>query len=560
MKNIKPWIANSIWQTSSYPAWKNFQSASKRLKDTQEQILARYIRLNQETCFGRQYGFKFLKTVRDYQERVPLSTYDDYADWINEIGNGAKNVLSSSLVRILEPSSGSTSASKLIPYTDMLRREFQNGISVWIYDLFQQMPTLKQGAAYWSVSPLISGKAYTSGGIPIGFEDDSDYLGNLGKRLVNTVMAVPTAMKQLSDIENFRYATLFCLLSRENLRIISVWNPTFLSLLLEPLHRWWDRLVYDIKNGSMSLPNPVKNDFVYQVPANPKRARFLESVAPTDLRIIWSHLQLISCWMDGPSSRYAQALQDLFSEVTFQAKGLLATEAIVSFPLVGVSGSVLAVNSHFFEFLPISGEEIEGDTTNPKLAHELEVGCRYSVVVTTGAGFYRYLLQDVVEVVGKAEQIPLIRFVAKTNRVSDWFGEKLSETFVQTVLDELYTTHDLHPLFSMLAPSDAREAFHYVLYLQPASDQSREIEPEAIAVNLDKLLRCNFHYDYCRRLGQLQAVSVVLVAGHAQQDYLLAKHAQGLKIGDVKSAMLERTTGWEAVFQLLEYEPGIKNG
>jgi hypothetical protein len=264
--------------------------------------------------------------------------------------------------------------------------------------------------------------------------------------------------------------------------------------------------------------------------------------------------------MDGASSRYAQTLQDLFPTVTFQAKGLLATEAIVSFPLVGVQGSALAVNSHFFEFLPINADAIEGDSSEPKLAHELEVGHRYSVVLTTGGGFYRYLLQDVVEVVGKEEQIPLIRFVAKTDRVSDWFGEKLSEAFVQVVLDELYASLDLYPIFSMLAPRDIDGAFRYVLYLQPAPDELGRIESQSLAIHLDKLLRRNFHYDYCRRLGQLQTVGVTLLVAHAQQDYLLAKHVQGLKIGDVKSAILERTTGWEAVFQSLNYEPSIKNG
>ena len=91
---------------------------------------------------------------------------------------------------------------------------------------------------------------------------------------------------------------------------------------------------------------------------------------------------------------------------------------------------MLSIRSHFFEFIDDAGELL--------LAHQIQKGKTYSVVVTTGGGFYRYQLQDVVEVIGHWKQIPRIRFVGKADHISDWFGEKLEERFVANALENLF--------------------------------------------------------------------------------------------------------------------------
>src|SRR2546430_2972479 len=48
----------------------------------------------------------------------------------------------------------SSGATKLIPYTTALQREFQRAIRAWIADLFLHQPALLCGQAYWSISPV----------------------------------------------------------------------------------------------------------------------------------------------------------------------------------------------------------------------------------------------------------------------------------------------------------------------------------------------------------------------------------------------------------------------
>lgn len=538
--------ANAAWVASCLPGWQRFARAAENPQAAQEQLLRGYLQANAHTEYGEKHGFARIASPAQYQAQVPLTRYDDYSAFIERIGDGQPNQLTATPVRMFELSSGSTAASKLIPYTAQLKEEFQRGIAPWIYNLYTHHPQLLGGPAYWSVTPLTDGRKTTPGGLPIGFETDSAYLGPLGQWLVNRIMAVPDAVKNIAKMDAFRYATLLHLLRHPDLRLISVWNPTFLSLLLEKLPLWWDKLLQELAEAA---PHPAL-------------ARRLSGISPTDFKSIWPRLTILSCWTDGPSVPYALQLAAQFPGVTMQGKGLLATEAFVSFPLVGVEGAALAINSHFFEFTSQTGE--------PLLAHQLQKGQSYSVVVTTGGGFYRYQLHDTVEVLGFWKKLPLLRFLGKADHISDWFGEKLEEQFVARALQESFDAYGITPIFAMLAPetdskvsrlsSISPKSGDFGLHSQTSSisqigytlflESDSPFDSAYLAETLDRALRQNFHYDYCRRLGQLGPVEIVRVR-HAAESYLKACQQRGQKLGNIKPSVLQKTSGWKEQFEII---------
>lgn len=525
---MKPRLANALWVASCLPEWNRFNRAAENIQATQTELLSRYLVQHNATEYGERYHFHGIHSPSQYQARVPLTTYDDYIEYVTRIGAGVRSVLTTEPVRMLELSSGSTAASKLIPYTAALKAEFQRGIAPWIYNLYTSMPELRGGPAYWSITPLMDGKRFTEAGIPIGFESDSEYLGALGKWLADSVMAVPNAVKNISDVDSFRYVTLLHLLRQPDLRLISVWNPTFLGLLMASLPEWWPSLLHDIERGIVN-----RSDVELRFAPNPKLARALRALGSSDTESLWPRLRLISCWMDGASQTYARRLTEMFSHAELQAKGLLATEAFVSVPIACMEGSVLSIRSHFFEFIDDAGETL--------LAHQIQKGRTYSVVVTTGGGLYRYQLQDVVEVIGHWKHVPRIRFVGKADHISDWFGEKLEERFVANVLENLFSRHQISPTFAMFAPDDM-DGFRYVLYLEGEGCAN-----DVLAEELDTRLRENFHYDYCRKLGQLEAAQVCPVTGGVER-YLTACQARGQKLGNIKASVLQKNTGWSSWF------------
>jgi hypothetical protein len=149
-----------------------------------------------------------------------------------------------------------------------------------------------------------------------------------------------------------------------------------------------------------------------------------------------------------------------------------------------------------------------------------------------------------VEVVGQWMQTPCIRFVGKADHISDWFGEKLEERFVARVLSDVFAKHNISPAFAMLAPDD-EDGFRYVLYLE------NETQTNSLVDDLDNALRENFHYDYCRKLGQLESIQVLYVT-QGTETYLIACQMHGQKLGNIKPSALQKTVGWKKWFVMKE--------
>ena len=238
--------------------------------------------------------------------------------------------------------------------------------------------------------------------------------------------------------------------------------------------------------------------------------------------------------------------------VEIQPKGLMATEGIVSFPLVGQPGSALAVRSHFFEFIERGSSPRSADFSGcqTSLAHELQQGGRYSVVLTTGGGLYRYCLGDLIEVVGFHGPLPLLRFIAKEDDVSDVAGEKLHAAHVERVLREAWDRRGTAPEFQMLAPHQPpAEPPCYVWYVRKAGLDERLLSE--LAHEIDSSLRENFHYDHCRNLRQLGPLRVFVIGDEespASERRLAHLAALGRKLGTVKPSVLEKDHRWSSVF------------
>jgi hypothetical protein len=565
-------LAGIAWRAANAPGDRRYRAALATPAAAQAALLRRYLRRAAGTAFGRAHGFARMRGVEDYQAGVPLRGYDDYRGWIERLAAGEPRVLTRGPVRALELSSGSTAAAKRIPYTGELQRELRRAVSPWVADLYRRRPRLALGAAYWSITPLAvaaeegpaagpaaeqaaeqerdgprtgaaGGRARRQTAIRVGFEEDGEYLGGAMKRLVDATLAVPGAVRSIRDVESFRYATLLFLLRREDLALISVWHPSFLALLLEALPRHWPSLVDDVRRGGCRPPAPlapaVAAALASRLPPRPRRAAVLARLAPEERARIWPRLELISCWGDAHAALHAEALRCLFPGVEVQRKGLLATEAFVTLPYAG--RTPLAVRSHFFEFLPQSAASAAAATGRALLAHQLEPGEVYSVVVTTGGGLYRYRLEDRVEVDGFAGRTPSLRFLGKEDHVVDLCGEKLDEGFVAAAFQRAFAGAGIAPRFALLAP-DPRPSPAYTAYLELPAEP-----PPGLRAALERELAANPHFAYAMRLGQL-TLRLYRVEAPAFPLYLRRCGESGQRLGDVKPLALSPLAGWSELF------------
>lgn len=236
------WFVNTLICSLYKKEYEKYMSC-KNIKEVQEEKLKEILEKNKDTLYGKKYNFSEIKTPEEYREKVPLTNYEDYLEYIELIKNGEKNILTKEEIILLEPTSGSTSSSKLIPYTEGLKREFQAGIKPWIYSLYNNFPEIKKGKSYWSVTPMATEKKYTSGGIPIGFEEDSEYFGKIENYLMDIIFASPKNIKLEKDMDNFYLKTAVKLLETKNLSLISVWSPSFLLLLIQYIEKNKEKLL-----------------------------------------------------------------------------------------------------------------------------------------------------------------------------------------------------------------------------------------------------------------------------------------------------------------------------
>lgn len=511
-------IANMLWTASNAPAYWRFRKALANPGAVQHRKLIELLRQNAQTEFGKAHKFEKIHSYEEYAKRVPLSDYIAFEPWIAPIRQGRGQVLTRERVTRLVPTSGSTGGRKLIPFTAGLQREFNEAIGAWLVDLAWQSPGILGGPAYWSITPALSKAADEESIVPIGFDADTAYLGGKRRQLAEAIMAVPESVTRTNSSEEFRYRTLLHLLLCRDLRLISVWHPSFLMLLLDALTGFWDRLLNDIERGTACTP------------AHVRRARELRGADPMRPETLWPSLRLISCWGRGAAEPPMENLRRLFGNVSVQPKGLIATEAFVTLPFQG--RYPLAVNSHFFEFIDERGRA--------RTVEELESDNEYEMVVTTAGGLWRYKLGDRVRVSGYVQRTPSLKFLGRSGNVSDRFGEKLSERFVADVLHEIFGTKA--PRFALLAPDEDERGWRYTLYVEGEL-------PADCTVTLDRALRRNPHYDYCRDLGQLSQASIFVISQKAYEAFARRQAANGARLGDIKALSLSRLAGWSQVFE-----------
>jgi GH3 auxin-responsive promoter len=554
---IAEWI-NRAWMLACRRECQRFEQAIQRVDQTQLGLWQSLITSNRRSVYGLKHGFDRLRSVDDYRQRVPIVRYETLLGEIEEIANGEPNVLSCESVDRLVPTGGSSGGAKLVPYTASLKKEFQRAIAAWIGSTFAACPKVRQGRAYWSVTPLANHPKRSKGGITIGFESDSEYLSVGARWFAEKLVLPPSCVRHLSDIENARYATLCYLLASNDLALVSVWSPTFLSALLASIESWIESIVDDIREGNVRVPKPLSENVECALPMTPNRRRADELLSAYKnfglgsdfFQNIWPRLSLVSCWGDANSTGYLGQIRSLLSHAAIQPKGLLATECVVSIPRPIPIGCTLAVRSHFFEFLP--SPEHSATQSSTLLAHELTLGGRYRVIVTTGGGLYRYDLGDEIRVVGFEAKCPCVQFVGRAEALSDLVGEKLNERHVTEMMQRSLAELGLHLGFYMLVPFRQNQPV-YKLVLTEESPNSPTLR-NAICTRLEDRLRTNPQYDLARNLNQLRAVELVYLPMKAVELWKLFEDwesQRGRRVGDIKPSALDYRGQWYELLKTL---------
>ncbi|NEZ63484.1 GH3 auxin-responsive promoter [Leptolyngbyaceae cyanobacterium CCMR0082] len=471
------------------PTAKRFYKTLSQPQATQQTLQNALFQQLMQSKYGKSLG---IKSVDDWH-KIPIVTYGDLQPWIED-----NNSLNTAPVLFYEKTSGSSGPAKQIPYTRALRKSFNTLFCVWAHDLIVNGPGFETGNVYMCISP----KLLAPGETPEGVQDDSEYLDLWLRWLLKPFLVSPPDAHKPQTPEVFQANLCKTLLLAENLETISIWSPSFLKVQLDYIHT--HRVA-------------LRSQLTHQL--SPARSHLL-SQETINWEALWPKLKLISCWDSALAADQVSALQNHFPHTLIQGKGLLATEAPMTVPLLGANGCVPMLTEVFFEFEDAAGAI--------HLLHELELGHTYSVIISQKGGLYRYRMGDRIQPTHYYQSTPCLRFLGRSHSTSDMVGEKLTLTFVSQTLTQLETQLDLPDnAFKCLVPCLSPQP-HYSLFI----DHISRCETHTAQV-LDQLLCQSFHYRQARLLGQLQPARIYASSDIPQR--LMHYHYQhGKRLGDVK--------------------------
>jgi hypothetical protein len=427
-----------LWATAP-GAVKRFDRVCRAPIESQHRLLREILRTNADSAYGRRHGFGGISTFRQFQEQVPIASYEDLEPYIKAAMLGEPSQLTKHSPVLFTTTSGTTGARKYIPMTRESRRSKARLTWLWLAALYRDHPGIMAGRILSVVSPEV--ESYAPSGVPCGAESGHAY--RTMPKPIQSMYTAPYAVFAVKDYEA-RYYTLLRLAASQDITGIATVSPSTIVLLAERLAHHTEAIIRDVSNGTLSpdFAVPAQLRTSLRLEPDPERAKRLERAVAAGhgvLRpgLVWPKLAAIGCWKGGTVGSYLANFGTYFPQrPPIRDLGYYATELRGSVPLSdeGDAG-VIAVGTNVLEFHP-AGEDRAPEGRELLSIERLEVGQRYFVYVTNASGLYRYEMNDIVEVAGMYRQTPLIRFIQKGKGVVSIAGEKLSEVQVIAAVEE----------------------------------------------------------------------------------------------------------------------------
>ncbi|MCR5365578.1 MAG: GH3 auxin-responsive promoter family protein [Prevotella sp.] len=378
--------------------WADGQNVRNRLEDitynpmrSQEEFVMRMMRENAQTEFGQAHNFKNIHTLDDFKRYIPLTTYDDYASYIERISNGERNVLTAYLTEHLSP----FNEYKRLPQSRWSVQSCYDYNFSLGFCLAANHGLLNNGMTLNLVDSHVE---QLPSGVTVG-----KLLGRLlGKRDFDydQVYAIPLEVANASEEYDILYLQALYALRQEYISIAICDHYEKMLELLRYIEKHWPKLAEDIERGNAHIvPDPKRADAVREI-MEPHH------IGTRIVRLLWPKLQ---CIMVNDVDRLSASFELLRtycgSNVHFVFTGIGTPEGTFSTALnLDDPQTVLIPDSVFYEFKPKEANSYQTLLT----LDQLEIGRSYELVVTTLAGLYRYKTYKHFMVVGRYHDTPTV--------------------------------------------------------------------------------------------------------------------------------------------------------
>jgi len=420
----------------------------KRLEDpggSQEECLRQILDRARGTLFGKDHQLGDIKSVEEYQENVPITTYSSMQPYIAKTMQGEENVLFPDKIACFLITSGTTGDPKLYPFGEQGSEEIlvdavRTGT---FYIVHNDRYDLLDGPRLRFPAPSVVGQK----------------VGKYQVAFISGALSVAPVPPQLG------------LLAQSERRVVPPdevlneldWNKRF-YLTARYAVAADVRAVTGVTSNVVSLLRKISTGFLDQLLADPAvdeatktKLRRSAQDGVLGLRKLWPNFRVV--FHSGVSiTPFRRALHDLLGDVDlWEAYG--ATEGWFGTQIYKDKDIFPYVDRVFYEFVPDEGKD-----SDPVLLSEVKVGIPYRVFVTTRGGFYRYDIGDLIEFTATGP--PAFRVIGRKNSLVSLAGERMADELFLRTLERACAQRGTSFVDFALLPEVSAEIIRYHLFVE----------------------------------------------------------------------------------------------
>ena len=510
--------------------------ASRNPRKAQEKTLRKMLYLSKDTVYGREHHFaEILDAKTDielyarYQQYVHKQDYEKLRPYVNRAKMGAPDILFPGHPVMYATTSGTTAEPKWIPITKhYLKRIYGKMTRLWLFNFIRHRQMVFSGSVVIIVGKAVEGRALDG----TVFGSVSGLTRKDVPQFIKKHYAFSSSVYDIPDY-NARYYAIMRLSIEQDVTMLVTANPSTIVEMQHNAIEYYDKYVEDIENGTINkdldIPLHIRQELEAELKPNPKRAaelRRLKEQYYTPLpRHYWPNLQTLSTWKCGNTKVYLDKFQGSFPDhICHQEIGYFSSECRFGFVMDEGIDTTLFPHFHYYEF--IAEEDLENPNPRFWQLYELEEGKRYSPIVTTYAGLYRYDVSDLVEVGPKYLGTPTIHMVQKVNGIVNITGEKLQENQFMTSVQNAEKELDMPTKFSIAFADVERSTYHF--YFEFANQQTSQEDAERFAAVVDtELKNMNIEYEAKRDSLRLKQPITHRLRSNAFDQFKQASIADG---------------------------------
>jgi len=350
--------------------------------ETQQETLYQLLGKAASTEWGKKYDYLSITSIKEYQSRFPVQTYEDILPYVERLRKGEANLLWPGEIKWFAKSSGTTSTkSKFIPMSREALEDchYRAGKDILVIYTLQRPDTR-----------IFSGKSLTLGGSHKmnQFSNDSLY-GDLSAILIENapfwVDIIRTPKQKIALLEDFEEKLNLITKSTVNENVTNISGvPSWYLVLIKQI------LAYTGKTNLLNVWPNLEVFFHGGISFTPYREQFRKLIAGDQMNYMETY----------------NASEGFFG---------IQDDPLRSDMLLMLDYGI------FYEFIP--ADKIGSDDPPVYTIAEVDKGVNYAIIISTNGGLWRYMMGDTV--VFTSLDPYRIRISGRTKHFINVFGEEV---------------------------------------------------------------------------------------------------------------------------------------